>query len=56
MLCFITFVFVAVLSEGEEGKTASYDERLQKLASVTGLPIDQVRNQLVSLLANYFHF
>ena len=31
-----------MLSEGEEGKAASYDERLQKLATVTGLPIDQV--------------
>lgn len=35
-------VAIAVLSEGEDGKVASYDERLQKLATVTGLPIEQV--------------
>lgn len=35
-----------MLTEAEEGSTASYDEQIQKLSSVTGLPHEQVQRWL----------
>ena len=56
-----------VLTEAEEGSTASYDEQIQKLSSVTGLPHEQVHiltlefteiflvNGCALLIVNYLH-